>query len=96
MATTVEGSQALEDPTGTAPDPGGRRVRQFAYYPGCIAEFSSKELDKTTQALAPMLDIELLPLPGGWSLASSRLQERARRGGPVGAPALGFLFALWF
>ena len=29
-------------------------ARQFAYYPGCIAEFSSKELNVTTQALAPM------------------------------------------
>ena len=36
MATTVEGGrdQALEDPTGIAPDPEGRTVRQFAYYPG--------------------------------------------------------------
>ncbi len=39
-------------------------ARQFAYYPGCIAEFSSKELNATTHALAPMLDIELVPMPG--------------------------------
>ena len=38
-------------------------MRRFAYYPGCIAEFSSKELDATTKHLAPMLDIELLPMP---------------------------------
>ena len=37
--------------------------RQFAYYPGCVAEFSSKELNATTKALAPLLDIELLPMP---------------------------------
>jgi succinate dehydrogenase / fumarate reductase, cytochrome b subunit len=38
-------------------------ARQFAYYPGCVAEFSSKELNATTKALAPLLDIELLPMP---------------------------------
>ena len=38
-------------------------ARKFAYYPGCVAEFSSKELDATTKALAPMIDIELLPMP---------------------------------
>ena len=37
--------------------------RQFAYYPGCVAECSSKELNATTKALAPLLDIELLPMP---------------------------------
>ena len=64
MATTVEGGreQALEDPTGTAPDPEGRTVRQFAYYPGCIAEFSSKELDKTTKAAL----YDFLPGYCGW------------------------------
>ena len=36
--------------------------RQFAYYPGCVAEFSSKELNATTKALAPLLDIELLTI----------------------------------
>jgi succinate dehydrogenase / fumarate reductase cytochrome b subunit len=35
----------------------------FAYYPGCVAEFSSKELNSTTTALAPLLDIELAPMP---------------------------------
>ena len=38
-------------------------ARKFAYYPGCVAEFSSKELNATTKALAPLLDIELLPMP---------------------------------
>lgn len=38
-------------------------AQKFAYYPGCVAEFSSKELNATTKALAPMLDIELLPMP---------------------------------
>ncbi len=50
---------------------------KFAYYPGCVAEFSSKELNKTTKALAPMLDIELLPMPaatccGAGDIASAK------------------------
>ena len=52
-------------------------MRQFAYYPGCIAEFSSKELDATTKALAPMIDIELVPMPaatccGAGDIASAK------------------------
>ena len=38
-------------------------VRRFAYYPGCVAEFSSKELNVTTKALAPLIDVELVPMP---------------------------------
>jgi succinate dehydrogenase / fumarate reductase cytochrome b subunit len=75
MSSAVENEQALEDPTGLAPDPQGRGVRQFAYYPGCIAEFSSKELDKTTKALAPLLDIELLPLPAATCCGAGDIAE---------------------
>jgi succinate dehydrogenase / fumarate reductase cytochrome b subunit len=50
-------------------------VRQFAYYPGCIAEFSSKELNATTQALAPMLDIELVPMPGATCCGAGDIAE---------------------
>jgi succinate dehydrogenase / fumarate reductase cytochrome b subunit len=32
---------------------------KVAYYKGCLASLSAKELDTSTQALAPMLDIEL-------------------------------------
>ena len=49
--------------------------RQFAYYPGCIAEFSSKELNATTQALAPMLDIELVPMPGATCCGAGDIAE---------------------
>ena len=49
--------------------------RQFAYYPGCIAEFSSKELNVTTQALAPMLDIELVPMPGATCCGAGDIAE---------------------
>lgn len=50
-------------------------VRQFAYYPGCIAEFSSKELNTTTQALAPMLDIELVPMPAATCCGAGDIAE---------------------
>ena len=50
-------------------------MRQFAYYPGCIAEFSSKELNATTQALAPMLDIELVPMPGATCCGAGDIAE---------------------
>ena len=34
-------------------------TRRVAYYKGCLASLSAKELDTSTQALAPMLGIEL-------------------------------------
>ena len=34
-------------------------MKSVAYYKGCLASLSAKELDISTQALAPMLDIEL-------------------------------------
>ena len=50
-------------------------MRQFAYYPGCVAEFSSKELNATTKALAPMLDIELVPMPGATCCGAGDIAE---------------------
>lgn len=50
-------------------------MRRFAYYPGCIAEFSSKELDATTKHLAPMLDIELLPMPAATCCGAGDIAE---------------------
>ncbi len=49
--------------------------RKFAYYPGCVAEFSSKELDATTKALAPMLDIELMPMPAATCCGAGDIAE---------------------
>ena len=49
--------------------------RTFAYYPGCVAEFSSKELDATTKALAPMLDIELVPMPAATCCGAGDIAE---------------------
>ncbi len=50
-------------------------AQKFAYYPGCIAEFSSKELNATTQALAPMLDIDLLPMPAATCCGAGDIAE---------------------
>jgi len=36
--------------------------KQLAYYKGCLASLSAKELDTSTQALAPKLDLELIDL----------------------------------
>lgn len=50
-------------------------ARQFAYYPGCVAEFSSKELNATTKALAPLIDIELLPMPAATCCGAGDIAE---------------------
>ncbi len=50
-------------------------AKAFAYYPGCVAEFSSKELNSTTKALAPMLDIELKPMPSATCCGAGDIAE---------------------
>ena len=37
-------------------------MKRVAYYKGCLASLSAKELDSSTQALAPKVGIELLDL----------------------------------
>ena len=37
-------------------------MRQVAYYKGCLASLSAKELDTSTQALAPKVGLELIEL----------------------------------
>ena len=37
-------------------------MRQVAYYKGCLASLSAKELDSSTQALAPKVGLELVEL----------------------------------
>ena len=37
-------------------------MKKVAYYKGCLASLSAKELDSSTQALAPKLGIELVEL----------------------------------
>ena len=41
---------------------GGHDVKQVAYYKGCLASLSAKELDISTQALAPKVGYELVEL----------------------------------
>ena len=41
---------------------GRKRVRKVAYYKGCLASLSAKELDTSTQALAPKVGLELIEL----------------------------------
>src|SRR6185312_2829958 len=41
---------------------GARHVKQVAYYKGCLASLSAKELDISTRALAPKVGYELLEL----------------------------------
>jgi len=36
----------------------------YAYYPGCLASLSQKELDVSTRAIAAKLDMELVDIPG--------------------------------
>ena len=50
-------------------------ARKFAYYPGCVAEFSSKELNSTTMALAPLLDIDLQPMPAATCCGAGDVAE---------------------
>ena len=40
----------------------GDAVKQVAYYKGCLASLSAKELDSATQALAPKVGLELIEL----------------------------------
>ena len=42
--------------------PARRGMRKVAYYKGCLASLSTKELDSSTQALAPMVGLELVEL----------------------------------
>src|SRR5438132_14386919 len=37
-------------------------MRRVAYYKGCLASLSAKELDTSTQALAPRVGLELVEL----------------------------------
>jgi succinate dehydrogenase / fumarate reductase cytochrome b subunit len=37
-------------------------MKRVAYYKGCLASLSAKELDSSTQALAPKVDLELVEL----------------------------------
>src|SRR4051812_37182999 len=59
------GRRARSRPTGRDSDvstTNGAGPRRVAYYKGCLASLSAKELDTSTQALAPKVDLELVEL----------------------------------
>ncbi len=49
-------------PRARAAERGRGTVRTVAYYKGCLAALSAKELDTSTQALAPKVGLELIEL----------------------------------
>ena len=57
-----EGARAHRVRRGAGAPREGRPVNRVAYYKGCLASLSAKELDISTQALAPKLGIELVEL----------------------------------
>ena len=52
------------DPAGPSRSPSAEATdaKRVAYYKGCLASLSAKELDTSTQALAPKLGLELVEL----------------------------------
>ena len=49
----------------TSDDPKDAFVKSsYAYYPGCLASLSQKELDTSTRAIAEKLGMELVDIPG--------------------------------
>src|SRR2546430_17089597 len=50
-------------------------MTKVAYYKGCLASLSAKELDTSTQALAPMLDLELDELESGTCCGAGDIHE---------------------
>ena len=76
-------SRAARDPYGQArsreavhPGRGGCcRMRRVAYYKGCLASLSAKELDSSTQALAPKVGLELEELESVTCCGAGDIQE---------------------
>ena len=58
---TADAGQAADAGRATPDDARARRqsVKKVAYYKGCLASLSAKELDISTQALAPKVGLEL-------------------------------------
>jgi succinate dehydrogenase / fumarate reductase cytochrome b subunit len=50
-------------------------MKKVAYYAGCLASLSAKELDSSTRALAPQLDIELLDMPNATCCGAGDIAE---------------------
>jgi succinate dehydrogenase / fumarate reductase cytochrome b subunit len=50
-------------------------MKKVAYYSGCLASLSAKELDSSTRALAPMLDLELIDMPDSTCTGAGDIHE---------------------
>ena len=50
-------------------------MKQVAYYKGCLASLSAKELDSSTQALAPKVGLELIELESVTCCGAGDIQE---------------------
>lgn len=50
-------------------------LKKVAYYAGCLASLSAKELDSSTRALAPQLDLELLDMPNATCTGAGDIAE---------------------
>jgi heterodisulfide reductase subunit B len=57
---------------------------RYAYYPGCLASLSQKELDSSTRAIAKKLQIELVALTIRSSLRAPAPKPKVD-GGPAAA-----------
>jgi succinate dehydrogenase / fumarate reductase cytochrome b subunit len=51
------------------------RVKTVAYYKGCLASLSAKELDSSTQALAPKVGLDLIELKAVTCCGAGDIQE---------------------
>lgn len=50
-------------------------MKKVAYYAGCLASLSAKELDSSTRALAPKLDLELVDMPNATCCGAGDIHE---------------------
>jgi len=50
-------------------------MKKVAYYAGCLASLSAKELDSSTRALAPKLDLELIDMPKATCCGAGDIHE---------------------
>ena len=61
-SSTCRQDEELPVEKGSRYDAEGRKLRKVAYYKGCLASLSAKELDISTQALSPKVGLELIEL----------------------------------
>lgn len=50
-------------------------MKKVAYYAGCLASLSAKELDSSTRALAPKLDLDLIDMPKATCCGAGDIHE---------------------